>query len=109
MVVASYNVPIRLNYDPETEWTPPTPRKRPRRVSVCVRERERERDRISGRVREYRGPPQVVMRLVALLTTTPFHYLLFKQVFLKNFLPALQAGLGMAKKWQCYNLPAIRA
>jgi len=34
MVVASYNVPIRLNYDPETEWTPPTPRKRPRRGEV---------------------------------------------------------------------------
>jgi len=34
MVVASYSVPIRLNYDPETEWTPPTPRKRPRRGEV---------------------------------------------------------------------------
>lgn len=34
VVHASYTVPIRLSYDPETEWTPPTPRKRPRRGEV---------------------------------------------------------------------------
>ena len=38
VVRASYTVPIRLSYDPETEWTPPTPRKRPRRVSEEIRE-----------------------------------------------------------------------
>jgi len=34
VVRVSYTVPIRLSYDPETEWTPPTPRKRPRRGEV---------------------------------------------------------------------------
>ena len=38
VVRVSYTVPIRLSYDPETEWTPPTPRKRPRRVSEGGRE-----------------------------------------------------------------------